>query len=54
MLELAQLILKFLDKMLETLICLKKTTSAIEMEVKIEYSKFLSSVVKTNKEAFFE
>ena len=54
MLELAQLTLKLLDKMLEILVGLKKTTSAIAMEAKNEYSKFLSSVVKTNKEAFLD
>ena len=45
MLEPAQLTLILLDKKLEILVSLKKTTSAIAMEVKIEYSKFLSSVV---------
>ena len=54
MLELAQLTLKLLSKMLEILVGLKKTTSAIAMEVKNDYSKFLSGVVKTNKEALLE
>ena len=53
-LELAQLTLKLLDKMLEILVGLKKTTSAIEIEARNEYSKFLSSLVKTNKEVFLE
>ena len=43
-----------LNKMLEILVGVNKTTSAIAMEVKNEYSKFLSSVVKTNKEAYLE
>ena len=54
MLEPAQLTLQLLDKMLEILLGLKKPTSATAIEVKNVYSKFLSGVVKTSKEAFLE
>ena len=50
----SQLTLAFRDKMLEILVGLRKSTSEIAVKAKQEGSKFLSHVLKTNKEVFLE